>query len=339
MTAEKLTIALIGCGNIARAHWRGIRYVAPRIEVTAVVDTVPERADALAERTGAQAFYSVEAALSDGNFDAVDIMLPHDLHEETALACFAADKHVCLEKPIADTLVAAERIVAAGKASTKVFMVAEQAQYWADVVKVRELIDANAIGSVITGKACFYDPLNVDLSQGIPWRFEIEKSGGGICIDGGAHWIRPMRMMLGEISEVFCATSRHVLEREGESHAHAIFRFESGVIGSFQALESVGPVGPVEDFRITGTDGELVIERGRKGRLMAYTREHPEGHAVMDAFQGKVDSYGLELKDFSEAVLDGKELAAEPEFALGELRTALAMYRSSQSGTWEKVWD
>ena len=40
---ERVRIALVGCGNIARAHWRGIRYHAPLVEVTAVVDADPAR--------------------------------------------------------------------------------------------------------------------------------------------------------------------------------------------------------------------------------------------------------------------------------------------------------
>jgi len=35
-----------------------------------------------------------------------------------------------------------------------------------------------------------------------PWRYNKEVTGGGICIDGGSHWIRPLRMWLGEIEEV-----------------------------------------------------------------------------------------------------------------------------------------
>ncbi len=49
-------------------------------------------------------------------------------------------------------------------------------------------------------------------------------------------------------------------------------------------------------------------------------------------------SFGYELRDFSRAVLEGKTLAASPEYSLGELRTALAIYRSAESGQWEKVW-
>ena len=337
--ADTLKLALVGCGNIARAHWRGIRYHVPQLQVTAVVDANRASVDAMAERTGATAFSSLEEALAKGDFEAVDLMLPHDLHEEAAVASFEAGKHVCLEKPMAHDLASAERILAAAAAHPdQTFMVAEQAQYWPDILKARELIDAGAIGDVVTARACFYDPQAIDPNAPKPWRFELARAGGGIAIDGGAHWIRPLRMMLGEIDQVVAATGSHIDGMEGESWVHALFRFESGVVASFDALLSGAPVGPTEDFRITGTSGELVIEHGPEGRLLLFDAAHPDDRTVMPAFQGKVDSFGRELADFCSAALEGTPLAADPAFSLGEMRTALALYRSVQSGRWERVW-
>ena len=340
MTNEgKLTIALLGCGGIARAHWRGIRYVATDLEVTAVIDSNRQAADAFAERTGAPAYGTLDEALADGDFDAVDIMLPHDLHEAAAVKCFEAGKHVVLEKPIAPDLATARRILDAGAAADGVFMVAEQAQYWPDVQKAKQLIDAGVIGEVVSARACFYDPLPVlDPDAPLPWRFSLARSGGGISIDGGAHWIRPLRIMLGEIDEVIATTSCYIDAMEGESIAHALFRFESGVTATFDALLHQGAVGPTEDFRITGTIGEIVLEHGRDGRLRVFTDPSGEGETVLESFQGKVDSYGAELADFASAVRHGTPLAAPPEFAEGELRTALAMYRSVATRRWESVW-
>ena len=336
---KKLKLALLGCGGIARAHWRGIRYVATDIEVTAVIDSDRDAAEGFAERTQAPAFESLDRALAEGDFDAVDIMLPHDLHEEAAMKCFEAGKHVVLEKPIAPDLATARRILEAGARAEGVFMVAEQAQYWTDVLKAKELIDAGAIGDVLTARACFYDPLPaIDPAVPPPWRFSLERAGGGISIDGGAHWIRPMRMMLGEIEEVVATTARYIDAMEGESIAHALMRFESGVTATFDALLHSGAVAPTEDFRITGTTGELVLEHGRAGRLRLFNEASPDGDTVLDSFQGKVDSYGAELADFSGAVLNGTALAAPPAYAEGELRTAIAMYRSVATRRWEKVW-
>jgi predicted dehydrogenase len=57
------------------------------------------------------------------------------------------------------------------------------------------------------------------------------------------------------------------------------------------------------------------------------------------AAQGYAKSFGPELADFSHVLLDGAEPAAGPEDSLGELRTALALYRAAQSGCWESVWE
>ncbi|MCY3919249.1 MAG: Gfo/Idh/MocA family oxidoreductase [Chloroflexi bacterium] len=334
---ERVRLALVGCGNIARAHWRGIRYHAPLVEVTAVVDADPARAAAMAERSGAPAFPSLSAALAEGDFDAVDLMLPHDLHEPAAIAAFEAGKHVALEKPMAPTLDACERIMAAAEASGRVFMVAEQSQFWPDAIRIGELLAAGAIGDVIWARALFFDPLRRDPADPVPWRFRLARAGGGICIDGGAHWIRPLRMWFGDVAEVLATTHRHVAGMEGESRAHALFRFESGVTATFDALLSEGPGAPTEDFRITGTAGEIVSERGGPGRLLLYDAAHPDGEVVLDSLDGRRDAFGVELDEFSRAVLHGAPLTAGPADSLGELRTALAIYRSALSGGWERV--
>lgn len=56
---DELTIALVGCGGIAQAHWRGIETRARRIRVTAVVDSDPGTAEEMAAKTGATAFPSL----------------------------------------------------------------------------------------------------------------------------------------------------------------------------------------------------------------------------------------------------------------------------------------
>lgn len=336
---DSLKLAFVGCGGIAQAHWNGIQTVADRVRVTAVVDSDQARREQMAGQTGAEPFASLDDALARGDFDAVDIMLPHDLHETVALACFAAGKHVLLEKPLAHTLESAERILAAGAAADgRVFMVAEQSQYWTDVITARELIDAGSIGEVLSAKACFYDRVTVDPAAPPPWRYSLARSGGGITIDGGAHWIRPLRMMLGEVDEVIAVTGHHIPRMEGESWSQSLLRFESGVTAMFDARNVAAPAGPTELFRVTGTGGELVITGGREGALTLFNAGAPRGETVMDAARGKMDSFGMQISDFAAAALDGTALAATPEYSLGELRTALAMYASVASGRWEKVW-
>ena len=340
---QKLKLALVGCGAIARYHLDGINEHAPRIQVTAVIDPDSSKAKEYATETGATAYASLAEALEDDTFDAVDIMVPHDLHEELALMAFAAGKHVLLEKPMAMTLEASQRILdAAEKARAQfpglVFMVGENAQYWPEIVLAKELIDEGAIGEIITARAAFVLELEPTFFQDTDsWRFAKAQTGGGIAIDGGSHWIRPLRMWMGEIKEVTGVLGYPFKPMEGESMARSLIRFESGKVAAFDALMTDTVIAPEPWWRITGTAGEIIIEDGLEdGGLLLYNAEHRDGLRVAEPL-GYGQSFGPELKDFSHAVLDGTLLAAGPEESLGELRTILALYRSAQSGQWELV--
>lgn len=343
----ELAIALVGCGGIATAHLEAAARVGARIAVTAVIDPDPASRARFAERTGAPSYPSLDDAIDQAghSFDAVDVMVPHDQHESIALTALQAGKHLLLEKPMATDVAACHRMLAAAEAAPEVvFLVAEQSQYWPDVIEARRLIDQGAIGRPLFGRACYWDPgvLVRDLGPDdeVPWRYRLELAGGGLAVDGGAHWIRPLRMLLGEVDEVVAVTGRHVDRMEGESWLQAMLRFQTGVTASFEAFASTAPMAPVELFRITGTDGELVIPGPDfvDAELRLHNADHPRGETVLAIPRGRADSYGHGLADFARAVLDGTDPAATAEHSIGELRTALAIYRSARTRRWEPVW-
>jgi predicted dehydrogenase len=330
---ERVRLGLVGCGAIARWHLQAIARGAVRTEVTAVIDVVPARAATLASETGAQAYADVDEALGADAFDAALVMVPHDRHEAVATTVLKAGRHLLLEKPMAPTLEACHRILAAAQEAGTTFMVAENAQYWPEVLTAQRLVHDGAIGEVITARSWHCAPPMEEFYGGDdPWRYSAGASGGGIAIDTGSHWIRPLRMWLGEMAEVVAITGRPVIAMEGESLCRALCRFDTGVVASFDAVLSPGPVAPVAPFQLTGTRGEIVVEHGRV--------------LLFDAHQGRQAlsggnyfmSYEAQMADFEAAVLDGTAPAAPAEYALGELRAALAMVRSAQSGQWEPVW-
>ena len=332
---DTLRMAMVGCGAIAQWHLHAIEAAVPEISVAAAVDVDPARAAALAARTGARAFTDLDEALASGTFDAVDLMLPHHLHESVAIRCLDAGMHVLLEKPMAPTVEACERILAAARSTAGVFMVAENAQYWPEVLLVRDLLEQGAIGEVITARACsFVPPLEEFFGAEQPWRFSKAAAGGGVVIDAGSHWIRPLRMWLGEMTETVAALGHPFPGMEGESLCRALCRFERGAVAVFDVMLAPGPLGPDPLFRVTGSEGELVIEG--IGRVKHFDGAEPRGIVVG---QGNyLQSYEGELADFASAVLHGTPPAAGPEVALGELRAALAMYRSHETKRWESVW-
>ena len=330
-----LRLGLVGCGAISRWHRQALEEV-PDIEIAACIDVDGERARETARECNAVGYDSLSAAVSAGGIEAALVMVPHHLHEPVALEALDAGLHLLLEKPMAPTPDACERILRAAAAAPGVFMVGENAQYWPEVRIVQDAVRRGVIGDVVTAAVHLFLPPLPDYYGGEkPWRFDVGRAGGGLSIDTGSHYIRPLRMWLGEITEVVAAMERPHAAMEGESLARALFRFESGVVASFSLLLTTGAIAPQEMFRVTGTEGELTV--GLDVKL--YDREHRGGLVLEpEVPQGYMRSYAGQLRDFAKAARLGEPLEAGPEVALGELRTALAMERSAKSGRWEPVW-
>ena len=333
MPSSEMRLALVGCGAIAEWHWNAIRAAAPRVRVTACVDPSADRAAALAEKTGGTPFPSLAAAVVAKAADATAILVPHHLHEPIALEAFAAGLHVFLEKPMATTLDACARILAAAREAGTVFMLAENAQYWPGVVRAKALLDEGAIGGLVTARAWSCTPPAGRFFEGAqPWRLSATAAGGGVAIDAGSHFLRPLRMWCGELVDVVAVTAKQDPAMEVESLCRALCRFESGLVASFDALLTTVPGTRVPRFQLTGTTGEIVID-GAEVRL--YDGAGGDGTVV-----GRSDylaSYQGEWQDFERAILDGTPLAASAGYGLGELRAALAMYLSAASRRWELV--
>lgn len=334
MGDQELRLGIVGCGAIAEWHAKAMKG-ATRTRVTACVDVSPERADRLAELTGGRPCSSIAEAAEVG-VDALALLVPHHLHESIVTEAFATGAHVLLEKPMAPGLDACERILATAAAHPdRVFMLAENAQYWPEISIVKEQIAAGAIGEVITARAWHnFGPPPEFYPGDKPWRFQKDAMGGGVALDTGSHWMRPLRMVLGELDEIVAVTGRIWEQMEGESLVRSLCRFESGVVASFDVMLARGAPALQPHFQFTGTKGELVVTVMGEVRLF-------DGTQWDGAIVGRgnyMDSYAGVWLDFEAAVLDGRPLAADAAYSLGEVRAAHAIARSAESKQWEKVW-
>lgn len=341
---HKLKLCLVGCGRIAKDHAQGIESECRDwIDVVACVDPHLRRAQEMADSygEGCKVFSSIDQALEEGDFDAVDIMVLHPQHEEVSVKCFNAGKHVLMEKPMAPTLAECERILDSAAGSGCIFMIAEQSQYWGHVIAAQKLVQSGAIGKVSAVRASSRFELGSHWNAVLdgednakPWRFIKRLTGGGIVIDGGLHWLRPMRQLAtGDFESVSAVLGHTIEDMEGESVAFATLRFSSGVIGSFQAStknnwRAVEPL-----FTVEGSAGEVVVTNNAE--VLLFTEEHPKGKTVPWKYR---HPHGLCLLDFAKAVLLGVPPAADAMDSLGELRAALAIYRSHESLKWEPIW-
>lgn len=115
-----MNICMVGYGMMGVWHSEALR------KTDAVLHTVvgrrPEAAAEFAQRFGYRKWtVSLDEALADPAIDIVIVASPSEVHVEQAIASLDAGKHTLIEIPIALSLAAAERVVAAGERSGKVY--------------------------------------------------------------------------------------------------------------------------------------------------------------------------------------------------------------------------
>jgi len=97
---------------------------------------------------GARATTDLEDLLNDDALDAVAVATPVPLHADMAVKVLEAGKHCFVEKPLAQSVADAERVVAAAELSGKVLMVGHLLEYHPGVRKLKAVADSGDLGSI-----------------------------------------------------------------------------------------------------------------------------------------------------------------------------------------------
>ncbi len=252
-----LTVALIGCGAIAqRAHIPGLLAAGARVGVLA------SRTRASAQRAaelagGADIVTDWEAALDRDDVDAVAICTPNHLHEPIAVAAAEAGKHVLVEKPMAVSLAAADRMIAAAERAGVVLMPAHNVRFAPAFVAASEAVQRGDIGEVTGVRAAFGHGGPHLWAPAATWFRDPSQAGGGALLDLGVHVADLLRAVLAdEITSVAA-----LLHHDGvvDDDAHVVARFARGTVGSFHTSWRARP-GPDHQLTIVGTEGTLHLD-------------------------------------------------------------------------------
>ena len=114
--SKMLGVCVVGCGHMGQIHAQGWQAI-PAAKVIAVVDALPERAQKLARLLDCAPYTDYTAAISRPDVDVVSVCIPTCYHAEVTIAAAELGKHVLCEKPIALTLIDADRMIAAAQAN------------------------------------------------------------------------------------------------------------------------------------------------------------------------------------------------------------------------------
>lgn len=206
------TAAVIGCGDVSVVHLAAIEGLDD-VTLAGVCDADADRAAAAGRRYGVPSFADHRELLAQARPDVVHVCTPHHQHVPVVLDCLAAGTHVLLEKPVANTLADAERLVAAAAARPDLTVgVCLQNRYNTATRAARAMLTSGELGAVRGGSATVLWHRTPDYYQARPWRGRVRDSGGGVLINQAIHTLDLMEWLLGEVVEVRGSTGRYALD-------------------------------------------------------------------------------------------------------------------------------
>jgi myo-inositol 2-dehydrogenase / D-chiro-inositol 1-dehydrogenase len=143
-----MRFGLIGYGLFGRHHARAIAQ-APGATLAAIACRSSETAEAARkDYPDAAVELDYRALLARRDIDTVDIVVPNDLHEEIGVAALEAGKDVLLEKPLAPTLAACDRLIETARRTGRVLSVGHELRLSEQWGAIKRLIDAGDLGDL-----------------------------------------------------------------------------------------------------------------------------------------------------------------------------------------------
>ena len=156
---EKLTIAIIGCGNFAE-NFVELFKNHPYTEKVYVCDLISEKAEVYSKKFNVPIIDSFETALSDPTINCIANFTQRHLHGEISIRALKSGKHVYSSVPMAPTIEECQEIVNLVKKTGLTYLLGETCYYYPCAMICREAYKQGKFGEFAYGASQYYH--NID---------------------------------------------------------------------------------------------------------------------------------------------------------------------------------
>lgn len=258
--------------------------------------------------------------LKEGEIDGVYVAVPPKFHEQIVLDAIETGKHILCEKPLANSVEEAKRMLDAVRRSSLVHGMHFPLNYQKSIVYFGQLLDDKYVGNVRRINLKMHFPHWPRLWQQNEWVASREQ--GGFVLEVGVHWIQLIQRFFGKIVAV-----RSQLQFPDDPHACengivAEMKLEDGTEILIDGLSNIGGEEALE-FAVYGTEGTLKVRNWRQ--LLAGKNGQELREVITDGVKVNtlVDEFLKGMKG-SESELYGFQEGYEAQVVLESLRNPVS---------------
>lgn len=258
-----IKVGLIGCGFMGTMHANCYKNI-PGVELAAVADVRPEKAQEIAAGTNAVIYGDGKDLIANAQVDVIDICLPTYLHAEYALLAMDKVKYLFVEKPVTLTVQEADALIEKSAATGCQVQVGQVIRFWDEYVALREMVQENRYGAVVNANFRRISP-SPDWGWN-NWLHDVSVSGGA-AQDLHIHDVDYVLSLFGEPKSFYS-----VKNSRGEQNAYinTIMQFDGFAVG----VEGTWDLPASHPFQATfRVVFENAVVENDGGKFMLYTAE------------------------------------------------------------------
>lgn len=291
---RKVNVALVGYAFMGRAHsnaWRQVTpFLSPRLtpHLKVICGRDEQKVSEAARQYGWEEWATDwRQVIRRPDIDIVDICTPGDSHAAISIAAARAGKAVLCEKPLANSVPEARRMLAAARKARVAHMICHNYRRVPAVMLAKQLIDDGRLGDIRHFRGTYLQDWIADPSFPMVWRLDKRKAGSGALGDIGAHSIDLARFLVGEITEVAGHLETFIRTRPiagsrtkrgrvtVDDAAMALLRFSGGAVGTMEATRFARGRKNANRFEINGSLGSVAFDLEKMNELEVYFESDP----------------------------------------------------------------
>ena len=326
--------AVIGTGFFAQNHLHAWAQI-PEVELVAVCDVDEERVRSAAATFGGRAYTDAAELFANEKLDFVDIATTPPTHRMMVELAAAHGVPPICQKPLAWEMPDAKAMVKACADRGLPFMVHENFRFQHPMRRIKELLDAGAIGRPFFGRISFRTAHDVYSAQ--PWLVDSERM---IIVDVAVHLFDLAMCFMGEPTSLVTDALKVDPRIAGEDVATVMMRMDQGtcIVDASYETRSDHNTYPQTFVTLEGTEGTItlgpdyhlqVVSRGSVVDEDLRIPDHGWTSVPWNAIQ---DSVVTIQKHWIDCLRNGREPETSGAQTLKLLDVTLGAYASLESG-------
>ncbi len=340
---KPLRVGLVGAGAISGAYLNSFERL-PGLQLTAVADLDPARAQAVADRVPGIAISDLDSLVRRDDVDVVLNLTIPAAHAAVAAQAIAAGKHVYGEKPLAAAGADADVVLKAATAAGVRVGCAPDTVLGTGTQTARKAVDDGLIGAPVAATAFMVTPGHE------AWHPDPEfyyQPGGGPLLDMGPYYVTSLVHLLGPVRRVVGLSSRPKLNRtvgsgpkagssfpvEVDTHITGVLEHHSGALTTIVMSFDIW-AGRLPRIEIYGSSATLSVPdpNGFDGDVEVYAGSTKEWSTLPPTagYTGAARGYGL--ADMARAIETDRPHWASGEVAAHVLDVMESLLEAGRTG-------